>query len=64
MRDVQDATKVQSHGQRIVAIGKTIDTGVFLCRRPLFAVLRQAQQHGEGSLSAAIQILADAGQAT
>ena len=69
VRDLEDATKVRSRGRRIVTIGKAIepwdavDTGVFLCRRPLFGALRQAAQRGDGSLSAGVQILADRGQA-
>jgi choline kinase len=62
--DLDDATKVMTDGDRIVAIGKAleeydaIDTGVFLCSRLIFEYLRRAQRHGDCSLSDGIRLMA------
>jgi len=67
--DLEGATKVSTEGDYVCHIGKQIepfdavDTGVFLCRPPLFDALREAHVAGNDSLSAGVQRLADRGQA-
>ena len=62
-------TKVQTEGQRIVAIGKelqdydAIDTGVFLCAGSIFDSLHRAQRHGDCSLSDGVRLMAAEGNA-
>jgi CDP-L-myo-inositol myo-inositolphosphotransferase len=61
--DLADATKVQLHGQAITAIGKeltvfdAIDTGLFLCRPPVFKALEQARADGDSSLTGGMRRL-------
>ena len=70
IHDVLEATKVRLRGDDITAIGKrlnhfdAVDTGVFLCRPPLFRALRRAQLAGDYSLSAAVRLVARDGEAT
>jgi 1L-myo-inositol 1-phosphate cytidylyltransferase len=62
--DIDDATKVLTDGDRLVAIGKelvhydAIDTGVFLCSDELFTYLRAAQRDGDCSLSDGVRLMA------
>ena len=64
---VVEATKVRTRGDRIVAIGKTIDpfdgldTGLFVCDRSLFAAIDQACAAGDTTLSAGVSSLAAQG---
>ena len=50
--DLDDATKVETRGERIVAIGKqlerydAIDTGLFVCPRDIFDYLERAKRGG------------------
>ena len=66
--DLDDATKVRTEGERIVAIGKdladfdAIDTGVFLCAAEIFTYLRRAQRDGDCSLSDGIRLMAGDGK--
>ena len=68
VRDVHEATKVRLSDGRISAISKqlssfdAVDTGVFLCRPPLFGALREAATAGEHLLGAAVQLLAARGE--
>lgn len=61
---VDEATRVRLDGDRITAIGKgltpwhALDTGLFVFTPALFDALREAQQHGETTLSAGVQRLA------
>src|SRR5947208_1018323 len=61
---VAEATKVRREGSRIVAIGKDIpsfdalDTGVFICTRPLFDALDAARRDGDTTLSGGVRRLA------
>lgn len=70
VRDVHEATKVRLSNGRISAIGKgltqydAVDTGVFLCRPPLFDALREAAISGEHTVGAAVDLLAQRGQMT
>ena len=55
---------------RIIAIGKRlasydgVDTGVFLCRPPIFDALREGAADGDHSLGGAVQRLALRGEVT
>ena len=66
--DLDDATKVQADGNRLVAIGKqlegynAIDTGVFLCSDEIFTYLRAAQREGDCSLSDGVRLMAADGK--
>lgn len=66
--DLEDATKVQTDGGRVVAIGKSlepfdaIDTGLFLCPEELFDYLRLARQDGDCSLSDGVRLMAADGK--
>jgi choline kinase len=66
--DLDDATKVVTNEDRVVAIGKdlpeydAIDTGVFLCSSAIFDYLRRAQRHGDCSLSDGIRLMAADGK--
>jgi choline kinase len=59
-----EATKVRLEGDRIVAIGKNLDTwdaldtGMFVFTPALFGALQEAQAQGETTLSAGVQRLA------
>jgi choline kinase len=65
--DLDDATKVQTRGDVIAQIGKTlttynaIDAGVFVCPPSLFGYLEAAQVGGDCSLSDGVRALAAAG---
>lgn len=67
--DLDDATKVQTTGERIIAIGKdlaeydAIDTGVFLCPEEIFVYLRRTQCNGDCSLSDGIRLMGAEGKA-
>src|SRR5271165_4598374 len=62
--DLDDATKVRRHGDRIADIGKEIanydalDTGMFLCSPVLFERLESAMKNGNCSLSDGMMQLA------
>ena len=66
--DLDDATKVVTEEDRVVAIGKVlseydaIDTGVFLCSGAIFDYLRRAQRDGDCSLSDGIRLMAADGK--
>ncbi len=65
--DIDDATKVQLHGQNIVGIGKNLshydalDTGMFLCTPTLFSSLEQVMVNGNCSLSDGMRLMAGNG---
>lgn len=68
--DIEDATKVDCHGDRILHIGKNldsyqvIDTGLFLMTPEFFDVLEELVQHkGDCSLSDGVAGMADVGRA-
>lgn len=67
--DLDDAMKVQTQGEGLVAIGKdlrdydAIDTGVFLCSDEIFAYLQRAQiERDDCSLSDGVRLLAAEGK--
>jgi choline kinase len=65
--DLDDATKVRLEGDRIVEIGKclqtynALDTGMFLCAPELFDWLDRAASHGNCSLSDGLRLMAQHG---
>ena len=67
--DDAEATKVQTEGGRIVAIGKDLepydayDSGIFLCTPAIFAALEAGIEAGDASLSAAVGQIASQGRA-
>jgi 1L-myo-inositol 1-phosphate cytidylyltransferase len=62
--DPNDATKVETQGDRIVAIGKelqhydAIDTGLFVCAPNIFEYLEHAKRAGDCSLSDGVRLMA------
>jgi choline kinase len=62
--DLEDTMKVQTRGDRVVAIGKdlsnydAIDTGLFVCPLKIFEYFRRAQQNGDCSLADGIRSMA------
>lgn len=62
--DLDDAMKVQTKGDRIVAIGKTlarydaIDTGIFVCPPEIFGYLAKARRDGDCSLADGVRAMA------
>ena len=68
--DLDDATKVRTQRDRLIDIGKqletydAIDTGVFLCGEEIFTYLRAAaaERNGDCSLSDGIRLMANAGK--
>ena len=69
--DPSDVTRVLTDdGSRIRAIGKGLkeyncfDTGIFLCTPSIFDAIKESiEQHGDGSLSGAVYVLAQRGRA-
>jgi 1L-myo-inositol 1-phosphate cytidylyltransferase len=68
--DLQDVTCVYQEDGFIRQIGKVIkrynafDTGVFLCTTDIFGALRESiEEHGDGSLSGGVRVLAEQGKA-
>ena len=66
--DLDDATKVKFENDRIVEIGKTLqsfnalDTGMFLCSPALFGWLERAAANGSCSLSDGMRLMAAEGK--
>jgi 1L-myo-inositol 1-phosphate cytidylyltransferase len=66
--DLDDAMKVQTRGDRVIAMGKNlpsydaIDTGVFLCPNELFDYLRRARRDGDCSLADGVRLMAEEGR--
>ena len=67
--DLDDAMKVRTEGNEIVAIGKqlesynAIDTGIFLCPESVFDYLRRAVRNDDCSLAEGVRLMAEDGQA-
>jgi choline kinase len=63
--DLDDAMKVQTEGNLIVAIGKklecynAIDTGIFLCPEVMFEYLRRVLKEGDCSLADGVRLMAE-----
>ena len=66
--DIDDAMKVQTSGNHVITLGKTletydaIDTGIFLCPNELFDYLRGAQRKGDCSLADGVRLMASDGK--
>ncbi len=66
--DLADAMKVQTSGDRIVAIGKElghydgIDTGLFVCPSSIFDYLARANRNGDCSLADGVRLMAADGK--
>jgi 1L-myo-inositol 1-phosphate cytidylyltransferase len=66
--DLDDAMKVQTEGNLIVAIGKNlpaydaIDTGIFLCPEIMFDYLRRARKDDDCSLADGVRLMAEDGK--
>jgi choline kinase len=62
--DLPDAMKVQTCGDRVIAIGKNlqkydaIDTGLFVCPLEIFKYLEKAKQGGDCGLAEGVQLMA------
>jgi choline kinase len=67
--DLDDAMKVQAQDNRIVAIGKkletynAIDTGIFLCPEIMFDYLRRALKNDDCALADGVRLMAADGKA-
>lgn len=66
--DLDDAMKLRTRGDRIVAIGKdldrydAIDTGLFVSPAELFEYLRRARQNDDCSLAEGVRLMAEDGK--
>lgn len=66
--DLEDAMKVQTHSDRITAIGKdlreydAIDTGLFVCPEQFFDYLERAKKGGDCSLADGVRLMAADGR--
>ena len=69
LNDPDDVTRVKCEGDRLLHIGKIIrdyncfDTGVFRCTPVMFEALEASQARGDDSISGAMNVLAEWGQA-
>jgi choline kinase len=67
--DLEDAMKVQTDGNRLVAIGKklgdynAIDTGIFICPESIFESLRRVMKDDDCSLADGVRLMAEEGNA-
>ncbi len=66
--DLDDGMKVQTAGDRVVTLGKTleiydaIDTGIFLCPAELFGYLQRSRRDGDCSLADGVRLMAADGK--
>jgi 1L-myo-inositol 1-phosphate cytidylyltransferase len=66
--DIDDAMKVQTKGDQIVAIAKdltnydAVDTGLFICPREIFSYLERAREEDDCSLADAVRLMAADGK--
>ena len=62
--DLDDAMKVQSRGDQVIAIGKNlhaydaIDMGLFICPLEIFEYFERAKQRGDCSLADGVRLMA------
>lgn len=62
--DLDDAMKVRTEGDRVVAIGKSlanydaVDVGLFICPREIVDYLERAKRNGDCSLSDGVRLMA------
>lgn len=66
--DLDDAMKVETNEERVVAIGKTlahydaIDTGIFVCPLEIFSYLARARKECDCSLADGVRLMASDGK--
>jgi 1L-myo-inositol 1-phosphate cytidylyltransferase len=66
--DLDDAMKVQTRDDHVIAIGKTlkdydaIDTGLFVCPNAIFDYLERAKKDGDASLADGVRLMAANGK--
>src|SRR5207248_11543095 len=66
--DLNDAMKVQTQGDQVVAIGKelpnydAIDTGLFVCPIEIFTYLERAKENRDCSLADSVRLMATDGK--
>ena len=62
--DLDDAMKIQTCGDRVIAVGKdlpsydAIDTGLFVCPADIFGYLERAKQNDDCSLADGVRLMA------
>jgi 1L-myo-inositol 1-phosphate cytidylyltransferase len=62
--DLDDAMKIQTRGDRVIAVGKdlpgydAIDTGLFVCPADIFGYLERAKQNDDCSLADGVRLMA------
>jgi 1L-myo-inositol 1-phosphate cytidylyltransferase len=62
--DLDDAMKIQTCGDRVIAVGKdlpsydAIDTGLFVCPADIFIYLERARQNDDCSLADGVRLMA------
>jgi 1L-myo-inositol 1-phosphate cytidylyltransferase len=62
--DLDDAMKIQTRGDRVIAVGKdlpsydAIDTGLFVCSADIFSYLERAKQIDDCSLADGVRLMA------
>jgi 1L-myo-inositol 1-phosphate cytidylyltransferase len=67
--DLDDAMKVRTEGDRIVAIGKklddynAIDAGIFICPETIFDYLRRVLKNDDCALADGVRLMAEEGNA-
>ncbi|HZE13811.1 MAG TPA: NTP transferase domain-containing protein [Chthoniobacterales bacterium] len=67
--DLDDAMKVRTEGNQLVAIGKkledynAIDTGIFICPETIFEYLRRVLRNDDCSLADGVRLMAEEGNA-
>lgn len=66
--DLQDAMKIRTRGEQLIAIGKdleeydAIDIGLFVCSPEIFKYLEQAKRNGDCSLADGVRAMAADGK--
>jgi 1L-myo-inositol 1-phosphate cytidylyltransferase len=66
--DLDDAMKIKTDGNRVVAIGKeledydAVDTGLFICSQEIFEYLERAKRDGDCSLADGVRAMAADGK--
>ena len=67
--DLDDAMKVRTDGDRLLAIGKNlkdynaIDTGIFICPEAIFEYLRRVLRNDDCALADGVRLMAEEGNA-
>jgi len=67
--DLDDAMKVRTEGNRLVAIGKNledynaIDTGIFICPETIFDYLQRVLRNDDCALADGVRLMAEEGNA-